>query len=165
MRNFEGIEKMVPTLREIPGVGASSARELIRNGISTVAEVAGAEVADLLPLRGFGEVRAAEVIAAAKRIVSREPAEQAASTSAVALMTAETSPDPVPGEALEEDPVRPGDDKPEEPEKAKKAKKGGKKGKKSKKKRDKKKDDKKKGKREKNKKSNKKKKGSKKKKK
>ncbi len=125
---------MISTLREIPGVGASSARELIRNGINTVAEVAEAEVADLVPLRGFGEVRAADVIAAAKRIVAGDSVGQTASTPAVAVMQAEESTDPVREETPPAEPSSPDSDKPKEPEKNKKGKKAKKKGKKSKKK-------------------------------
>lgn len=56
-------------LSDISGIGPSAAEVLKQGGFFTVEQVAGATVAALTALNGFGPVRAAQTIAAAKAVL------------------------------------------------------------------------------------------------
>ena len=60
----------MPTdLTDVSGIGSATAEIFKNNGIRSVEDLASADIKDVLAIPGFGESRAAEVIAAAKMIV------------------------------------------------------------------------------------------------
>jgi len=61
---------MKTVITDIAGIGPSTAKILGKHGFRTVEGVAGATAVKLAQVPGFGKVRAARVIAAAKRLVS-----------------------------------------------------------------------------------------------
>lgn len=75
---------MKTQLTDVRGVGPSTARNLEALGIRTVATLADASAREVAAVRGFGEARAAEVIAAAGAMLNVAGARKA--------MTSETAP-------------------------------------------------------------------------
>jgi predicted RecB family nuclease len=69
---------MKPQLTDVGGIGPSMARALEAQGIRTVAALAKAGVDKVTAARGFGETRAAGVIAAAAALLAAAGAPQAA---------------------------------------------------------------------------------------
>ena len=61
---------MKRSINEISGIGPSSAKILIKNGFNTIKGIAGSSVEKLSQVPGFGKIRAAKVIKAAKSLQS-----------------------------------------------------------------------------------------------
>jgi len=68
-------------LTKIPGIGPATARLLTENGFASVEAIASADRGDLAKVQGFGEVRAAVVITAARALVAPAPTPPAAAAS------------------------------------------------------------------------------------
>lgn len=69
-----------PTLSDISGIGPSAAEILEKGGFSTVAAVADAAVGALAALHGFGQIRAARTIAAARALLDASEGTQEATS-------------------------------------------------------------------------------------
>ncbi|MDH3856878.1 MAG: helix-hairpin-helix domain-containing protein, partial [Gammaproteobacteria bacterium] len=72
---------MTTAITDIQGIGPSTGKILIKHGFKTAEGIAGAAVDKLAQVPGFGKVRSAKVIAAAKRIVSASRAGRTRATS------------------------------------------------------------------------------------
>ena len=71
---------MTQSITNVSGIGESSRRSLATQGIKTIADLANAKVEQLKAMKGFGEARAASVIASA--IALLEAAEAAPASAA-----------------------------------------------------------------------------------
>ncbi|SEA26599.1 transcription termination factor NusA, C-terminal duplication [Desulfuromusa kysingii] len=61
---------MSNSILEVRGIGPSTATALTENGITTIAELAAKDVGQLAAIKGFSEIRAAQVITAAKALLT-----------------------------------------------------------------------------------------------
>ncbi len=73
---------MKPQLTDVRGIGPSTAQALEAQGIRTVAALAKASTAKVTAAPGFGEARAADVIAAAAELLAAPAASPATSPAA-----------------------------------------------------------------------------------
>ena len=76
---------MKPELTDVRGIGPSTARVLEAQGIGSVAALAKAKTDKVTAAPGFGEVRAAEVIAAAAALLAAAGAPRPAARMAAPL--------------------------------------------------------------------------------
>lgn len=61
---------MSKSILEVRGIGPSTITILAENGIKTAADLASKEVSQVAAIKGFSEIRAAQVISAAKELIA-----------------------------------------------------------------------------------------------
>jgi helicase len=69
-----GLDEEVVTLTFVPGIGPTLARRLAEAGICDIEDLAGADVAELDPVRGVSAARAGEWVSIAENLVKRRSA-------------------------------------------------------------------------------------------
>ena len=61
---------MTQSIEEVRGIGPATAEMLAESGIRTAADLAGKTVAEVAALKGFSDIRAEQVIAAAQSLIA-----------------------------------------------------------------------------------------------
>jgi transcription termination factor NusA len=61
---------MSSSILEVQGIGQSTAVNLAKHGIKTIEDLASADVARLMTVKGFSDIRAARIISAAQQLLS-----------------------------------------------------------------------------------------------
>lgn len=116
---------MKPTLTDVTGIGASTAKDLADGGIRSIDDLANASASTICAVPGFGPIRAARVKAAAAELIRRSESAAAATVEpAKPELESEMTTEEPQVSAIDED------DKPKQKKagnKDKKTKKGGKK--------------------------------------
>ena len=69
---------MKPTLTDVTGIGASTAKDLADGGIRSIDDLANASASTICAVPGFGPIRAARVKAAAAELIRRSESAAAA---------------------------------------------------------------------------------------
>jgi predicted RecB family nuclease len=110
-------------LTEIKGIGASTARDLQSQGITSVEDMAAASIEQITAAKGFGGMRASQVKEAAMAIL-RERGQSSSSSARVDLPAKSPEPTPDAAEIPSEAQEKKKKDKPKKGKKEKKKKKG-----------------------------------------
>jgi transcription termination factor NusA len=63
---------MSKSILEVRGIGPATVAVLAENGIQTAADLASKKISQVAEIKGFSEIRAAQVITAAKELIAEE---------------------------------------------------------------------------------------------